>query len=99
MVAVQDHRIAGFCALHFLRHAKVELEALFVDPDFIGQGLGKFLLNFAKATAKEHGAISMRLHSDPYAEDFYSANGAEKVGEIKSGSIPGRFLPVLEISL
>lgn len=94
-----DHTITGFFALNFLGSEHPELEALFIDPDFIGQGRGKLLLSSAKAVAKIHNAKSIRLQGDPYAENFYLANGAIKVGETESHSISGRFLPLLEICL
>jgi len=91
--------IAGFFALNFLGSDHPELEALFIDPDFIGQGCGKKLLSAAIVVAKAHNAISIKLQVDPFSEDFYLANGAVKVGETESQSIPGRFLPLLEICL
>lgn len=96
---LDGHTITGFFALNFLGSAHPELEALFIAPDFIGQGWGKQLLNAAIAVAKEHKAKSIKLQGDPFAEDFYLANGAVKVGETESNSIPGRFLPLLEICL
>ena len=91
--------ITGFFALNFLSSDYPELEALFIDPDFIGQGWGKQLLNAAVAVAKEHKAKSIKIQGDPFALDFYLANGAVKVGETESNSILGRFLPLLEICL
>lgn len=94
-----SENIAGFFALNFLGDEYPELEALFIDPNFIGQGWGKYLLSAAIAVAKTHNAKSIKLQGDPFAEDFYLANGAVKVGETESLSIPGRFLPLLEICL
>ena len=96
---LEEQKIAGFFALCDLNNQQVELEALFVEPEFIGQGLGQTLLKLAKDTAKKYQATSIRLQSDPYAENFYLANGAVKVAEKESESIPGRFLPLMEISL
>jgi hypothetical protein len=36
------------------------------------------------------------LEADPGAEPFYLAMGARRCGSVRSGSIPGRLLPVLE---
>lgn len=91
--------VIGFFALNFITDEYPELEALFVDPDYIGQGWGKYLLNAAKKVAKTQQHKTIKLQSDPFALDFYLANGAVKVGEIESFSIPGRFLPLLEICL
>jgi N-acetylglutamate synthase-like GNAT family acetyltransferase len=91
--------ICGFFALKFVVSKHPELEALFVDPNFIGQGWGKHLLISVIDVATRHHAKSIKIQSDPFAEDFYLANGAIKVGESESQSIPGRFLPKLEILL
>jgi GNAT superfamily N-acetyltransferase len=92
-------KLAGFFALNLLGSDHPELDALFIDPDFIGLGWGKYLLNTAIEVAKTHNAKSITLQADPFAEDFYLVNGAVKVGEIESLSISGRFLPLLEICL
>lgn len=92
-------QIAGFFALHFVTIQKPELEALFVDPAYIGKGWGKRLLNAAVIQAKAQQAISISIQSDPFAENFYLANGAIKIGETESSSIAGRFLALLEISI
>jgi len=94
---LNSHNIIGFFALNFLGSAHPELEALFIDPDFIGQGWGITLLSAAIAAAKSRNATTIKLQSDPFAEAFYLANGAVKVGETESHSILGRFLPLLEI--
>ena len=99
VVELNGHKIIGFFALNFLGSDHPELEALFVDPDFIGQGWGNNLLNAAIVVAKRHKAKSIKLQGDPFAADFYLANGAIKVGKTESHSIPGRFLPLLEICL
>ena len=96
---IPSQDIAGFFALNFLDSEHPELEALFIDPNFIGQGWGNKLLNSAISVAKTHKAKSIKLQGDPFAEGFYLANGAVKVGETESLSIPGRFLPLLEICL
>jgi N-acetylglutamate synthase-like GNAT family acetyltransferase len=96
---LNGHNIAGFFALNFLGCDYPELEALFIEPDFIGQGWGKQLLSAAIVVAKQHQAKSIKLQGDPFAENFYLANGAVRVGETESHSIQGRFLPLLEICL
>lgn len=99
LIELNGHDIAGFFALNFLGSDSPELEALFIEPEFIGQGRGKQLLGEAMSIAKEHNAKSIKLQGDPFAEAFYLSNGAVKIGETKSNSIPGRFLPLLEICL
>jgi N-acetylglutamate synthase-like GNAT family acetyltransferase len=99
VIELPGQKYAGFFALNFLGREHPELEALFIEPDFIGQGWGKHLLCTAITVARIHKAKSIKLQGDPFAEDFYLANGAIKVGETESHSSPGRLLPLLEICL
>ncbi|WP_067619878.1 hypothetical protein [Alicyclobacillus acidiphilus] len=41
----------------------------------------------------------LTIRPDPNAEPFYLAMGAQRVGEVPSGSIPGRMLPLLQYLL
>lgn len=75
------------------------LAMLFVDPAAIGSGIGRLLYGDAVAKACARGWRSLVLDADPGAEPFYLRIGAGRVGEVPSGSIPGRVLPVLEIDL
>ena len=87
--------VAGFCILELLSDAEFELAALFVDPDWIGRGIGRALLDYARRTTAECGAHTLVVQADPHALDFYVAAGAVVTGERESGSIPGRYLPIL----
>lgn len=75
------------------------LDYLFVHPEHIGKGIGRALWAHMIDTAKQHGLKSFTIDSDPYAEPFYIKMGAEKIGETPSGSISGRFLPLLRYIL
>ena len=75
------------------------LDKLFVDPRFMGLGLGRQLLNWATKTAAAHGASSLEIAADPDAVPFYEHHGARRIGEEPSGSVPGRMLPLLELTL
>ena len=77
----------------------VELEALFIEPDQIGKGLGRALIEHAIQMSHSSGATRMIIQGDPNAERFYLAAGAVQVGERESDSIPGRMLPLFEIIL
>lgn len=76
-----------------------KLLSLFIDPIYIGQGIGKLLFKHALFTARDAGVEKICIDSDPYAEGFYKAMGAIRVGEVPSGSIQGRRLPLMEIDL
>ncbi|NQY94777.1 MAG: GNAT family N-acetyltransferase [Campylobacteraceae bacterium] len=94
-----NNTIVGFYVLKKLNSDEVELEALFLDPMFIKKGFGKELLNHAKAEAVGFGIKSMHIQSDPYAQDFYEKAGAKLISKKESGSIPGRYLPILTLEL
>jgi N-acetylglutamate synthase-like GNAT family acetyltransferase len=69
-----------------------ELGSLFVDPDMIGKGVGRRLLQHMLETARGVGIRTVVLDADPNAEPFYEAMGFVRVGVVPSGSIPGRTL-------
>jgi len=99
VVAEYGTKIVGFYAIEHLASSEYELEALFVEPDYIGAGIGRALMNHAKKTVKEMGGRTLLIQGDPNAEKFYRASGGELVGERESASIPGRSLPVFKIEL
>ena len=76
-----------------------ELGMLFVDPPAIGRGVGSALFAHLSAVAGEAGFHRLTIASDPYAEPFYLAKGAVRIGGVPSGSIPGRTLPLLALAL
>jgi hypothetical protein len=39
------------------------------------------------------------IDADPFAEGFYLAMGAERIGEVASDALPGRMLPQLRVLL
>ena len=98
-LAISARAVAGFYALAFADATECELEALYVDPPFIGKGIGRVLLNDAIVLAQERSCRAMLIQSDPHAAGFYERNGAVKIGERESGSIPGRFLPLYRLAV
>ena len=94
-----NNTILGFYVLKKLNSDEVELEALFLEPMFIKKGFGQELLNHAKETAINFGIKSMHIQADPYAQDFYEKAGAKLISKKESGSIPGRYLPLLKLEL
>jgi N-acetylglutamate synthase-like GNAT family acetyltransferase len=92
--------VRGFYALAKVSPTAMELDAVFVEPDHIGQGYGRALLDHAIAEAGRHDDIErLVIQADPHAADFYEAAGAVRIGERESGSIPGRLLPLYEIPI
>ena len=82
-----------------VRGGAAELHKLFVDPARIGTGLGKALMQWAINAACDAGATVMEIEADPDALPFYERMGARVVGEVPSGSIPGRVIPRMELAL
>lgn len=76
-----------------------ELAALFMDPPWMGRGVGKALLGWSLGEARRRGMARLHLDADPGAEPFYAHHGARTVGRVASGSIPGRDLPHMEFLL
>jgi N-acetylglutamate synthase-like GNAT family acetyltransferase len=80
--------------LHLVCDGKVaELEAMFVEPAYKGQGLGRQMFDYAEMRLRELGAQRVELDADPFAAGFYEAMGCSLIGYSPSGSIPGRMLP------
>nr|WP_216665411.1 GNAT family N-acetyltransferase [Pseudoruegeria sp. HB172150] len=98
MVAEIDGRLAATVQL-IPDGDGAELAKLFVDPDFIGTGLGKYLFRWAEDEARRRNIRRLHFSAEPLAVPFYRAMGAQVTGEEPSGSIPGRMLPVLEKTL
>ena len=75
------------------------LEKLFVEPAVMRSGAGRQLFAWATLVARELGATVLVIDSDPGAAAFYRRMGAVDAGVVASGSIPGRFLPRLVLTL
>ncbi|MBR1145673.1 GNAT family N-acetyltransferase [Bradyrhizobium sp. AUGA SZCCT0431] len=97
-VAEVDGRLAGVAEVKSEGDV-AQLERLFVEPGMLRAGTGRQLLDWAKATARAAGATTMLIDADPDAAPFYRRMGAVDDGVVPSGSIPGRFIPRLNLSL
>ena len=82
-----------------LKGFEYELHAMFVEPEYIGSGIGRTLMNHAKYAVQKLGGKTLIIHGDPNVENFYRISGGKLIGERESGSVPGRFLPVFRIEL
>jgi GNAT superfamily N-acetyltransferase len=94
-----DGHVIAFYALGPLDGSAGEVWFFFVDPPFIGTGVGRRLFEHLLATARSAGMRSLRIEADPGAASFYERMGAACVGETPSNSIPGRVLPTYELTL
>ena len=73
-----------------------EVEFLWVDPAFIGRGLGSALIDHARAAARDRGVATLKVVADPNAVGFYERQGAVRVGSEPS-TPAGRVLPVYDL--
>lgn len=91
--------LAGMAHLKPVSTTDMLLDDLFVEPAFMGAGVGRALWRHAVAMAREHGAHAMVLEADPNAQPFYEHMGATVVGWKDSPSVPGRRLPLMRYDL
>jgi ribosomal protein S18 acetylase RimI-like enzyme len=100
-VAVEDGSPAGFYALVWLQgRSRIQLDHLWLAPEWIGRGLGRSLFEHAAATARALGARVVDIEAEPNAEAFYRRMGARRTGE-RTGRIEDqpRVLPLMELEL
>jgi GNAT superfamily N-acetyltransferase len=90
----QTGRVIGFYQLQ-QRESEMHLLDLFIEPEFIGRGIGKVLFRHAVEQSRVMGFCGFTLDSDPNAEPFYLRMGAIRIGERES-AIPGRFIPKMK---
>ena len=97
-LAERSGRIAAMVQVEVIGDT-ADLLKLFVAPDALGAGLGRVLFDWATAEAHRLGARRMGIESDPGAVPFYERMGAAVIGTAPSGSIAGRWIPLLSIDL
>ncbi len=76
-----DEIAAGFYQLK-IEGATARLEHLWVLPRYMRKGLGSALLAHAIRFAKQSGAGTLHIDSEPRAEAFYKKSGAVRVGAV-----------------
>lgn len=96
-VAADKTGILGFYTVEKVSEGVYELEALFVEPEHIGKGVGRSLVRHAIKSLSERRASRLIIQGDPNVSHFYVAAGARQIGYRESGSIPDRQLPLFEI--
>lgn len=103
LVAERDSVLLGLASLEWDEADRAAgtayLALMFVDPDAMGSGAGAALFEAICHEALEAGFKRLLIESDPQAEGFYLRMGAVRTGDAPSASIPGRFLPLLEMAL
>ncbi|GEC06375.1 N-acetyltransferase [Streptomyces spinoverrucosus] len=97
-VAERDGRILGFTTLEGKPPTGV-LGMMFVEPQVIGQGIGRLLFEHTMAAGRALGFAQVTIDAHPNAEPFYRAMGAVRTGNVPSGSIAGRLLPRMVVTI
>ena len=82
-VATNTHDIVGF-ATTVLVDGVLDLQDLFVDPDWMRQGIGRHLVQDAAAIAAERGFEGIAVTANPHAFFFYDALGFVAGGEVQT---------------
>ena len=96
-VAESDGQPVGWAAL-IPRGEVGWLEDLWVEPAWIGRGLGRALFEHVATEAKQRGARRLEWEAEPNAQGFYEHLGATYVRDSEETEW-GRVLEVLGVDL
>ncbi len=95
---LNEDLIIGYYSYFIEEKKNVILDNLFIRPEYIGKGFGKYLMDDFLNKIRESEFEKIILDSEPNAEAFYSKVGFVKVGEFET-SIKNRFMPIMEMKL
>jgi len=95
---IDDERLIGYYSFFQISDGKAKLDNVFIEPEFMGKGYGRILINDFLRRIESIGFKKVTLDSDPNAEKFYKRLGFKMVGKLES-SIKNRFLPVMEMEI
>lgn len=98
-VAEADGVVVGLYRIAPKGDGEADVALFFVDPPFIGKGVGRAMFDHMTAEARRAGYRRLVIEADPGAVPFYRRMGARAAGRAPSGSIPGRMLPRLVYDL
>jgi GNAT superfamily N-acetyltransferase len=87
-------RPVGFSVALPAEDGAYELDDLFVEPDWMGFGVGRLLVEDVAARAAIEGAISITVTANPRALGFY-----ERLGFRSTGAASTRFGPAPRMAL
>lgn len=95
---INNDKTIGYYSYLIKEEKDVILDNLFVLPENIGKGLGKYLMTDFLNRMKNGKFEKITLNSEPNAENFYLKIGFKKIGELQT-SIKNRFMPIMEMKL
>ena len=88
------NEIVGFYA--FVKFDNyIELDSLFVSPEYIGKGFGNLLMTDFLSKVREIDFNYKKLKAEPFAEIFHKKYGFETVELQLSSKIENRYLPIM----
>ncbi len=94
-----EDTIAGISHFTIVSETEIELDHLFVEPAFMGQGIGKLLWHHAVDLSRSMGAKALVFDADPHAYHFYEQMGAVVEGYHSSTVIAGLVIPQMRYAL
>jgi GNAT superfamily N-acetyltransferase len=83
-VALAGDRIVGFATVVTGEDGRLELEDLFVDPDWRRRGIARELVRELAGNARERGHARLWVTGNPHAEAFYRAAGFVEIERIST---------------
>jgi len=92
----EDHAV-GWCSV-IPQGETSWLEDLWVDPDWIGKGIGRLLFDHASAYSESLGAVRLEWEAEPNAIGFYERMGAKYIRDSEPSEW-GRTLSVMGVEL
>jgi ribosomal protein S18 acetylase RimI-like enzyme len=95
---MNNDKTIGYYSYLIKEGKNVILDNLFILPEHIGTGLGKYLMSDFLNRMVNEKFEKITLDSEPNAENFYLKFGFKKIGEFET-SIKNRFMPIMEMIL
>ncbi|MDR6845834.1 GNAT family N-acetyltransferase [Flavobacterium granuli] len=95
---VNNNEIVGYYSFIIKEEKNIILDNLFILPEYIGKGFGKYLMIDFLNRMKNKNFEKITLDAEPNAENFYIKIGFKKIGEFET-SIKDRFMPIMEMNL
>lgn len=96
-VAEADDKAIAWASL-LLKREVCWLDDLWVEPAWIGEGVGSLLFRRAAEQARELGAVRLEWEAEPNAIGFYSRMGGRYLRDSEPSEW-GRVLPVMGLDL
>jgi N-acetylglutamate synthase-like GNAT family acetyltransferase len=93
-----ENKIVGYYSYIVEENLTIKLDNLFLIPEYIGKGLGTFLINDFLNRIQNQNYKRVYLNSEPYAEGFYKKHGFQTIGKLET-AVNDRFMPVMELGL